>query len=299
MLATGQMSPDCETAMGVDFGVLRSASADHLRIDFTPGNDPNVMGISLSKFSANLLSIPGLAWPVTHCAHRVNVVDNGIRIATFTIPSSKVAMSGNTYGGGFPSSPFMIAPNQQEGFASFVGSLFTQEAHTFVINGGLDPTLQLTLPPEADRTTFTAPTIGFDTPVTLKGFNNFPKVEVAKPIVSTLDPTTGTHTLNIVFNVLNPSQIEVVMGDVSFQTFDQSGTLITTLAIKEFKLDMGDNSLPMTAGPISNESYKILTTTGTTLTFQGYEGSSSNPVVTQVLKVAKLFVADPKISPAA
>ncbi|KAG0239560.1 hypothetical protein B0O80DRAFT_459814 [Mortierella sp. GBAus27b] len=299
MLATGQMSPDCESAMGVNFGVLKSASADHLRIDFASGNDPNVLGISSTRFSADLLSIPGLSWPVTHCAHRVNVIDNGVRIATFTTPSSEVTANDNKYGGAVSNSPFKIAPNKQEEFARFVGSLFTQEAHTITLNGGLDPTLQLDLPLGIGQRILTAPNIGFETPMTLRGFNNFAKVGLAKHIDWTLNPTTGTYSLKSILNIYNPSQIEVVMGDVSFQAFDESGALIAPLAIKDFKLDMGDNSLPITAGPISKESYKTLTTTGTTLTIQGYEGSSSNPVVKQVLKELKFSVPAFPFSPAA
>jgi hypothetical protein len=98
-------------------------------------------------------------------------------------------------------------------------------------------------------------------------------------------------------NVHNLSSMEIVLGDVSYQVFDQSGAFITVLSVKGIKIDLDDNSFPATTSPISKGHYRVMITMGTTVTLRGYDGW--NPLLTQVMKQLKLTVPGVKVNPAA
>ncbi|KAG0218690.1 hypothetical protein BGX31_011526 [Mortierella sp. GBA43] len=231
----------------------------------------------------------------------VTIEDNGIPIATFNTPSSPGHMEGNTFVSIVQNTPLKVIPGKQDKFVGFLQSIFTQKEHTYVIHGGLDAVVQLDLPLGIGQTSLNTPRIAFKSPVTLKGFDNFPKVDFVKQIDSTFNPATGVCTLTAVFNIHNPSQFDMKLGDISLQVLDQSGVVVGIAAMKDTRLQMGDNHITgvvTSTGPSGKELYKTLTTTGGTFTFQGYEGTSSNPIVAQGLRKFKAPVAIPKLSPA-
>ncbi|KAG0218691.1 hypothetical protein B0O80DRAFT_24614 [Mortierella sp. GBAus27b] len=297
-LATGSITPECEEMAGIEIGAIQGVRVDKMVIDFTVSSDPNVMSISSPRLMGDVLSVPGVIWPITHCAQRVTMEDNGIPIATFDTPSSPGSMEGNTFVSVVQDTPLKIMPGKQDNFVAFMETLLTQKEHTYVIHGGLDAMVQLNLPLGVGQKILKTPRIAFRSPVTLKGFDNFPKVDFVKQIGSTFDPATGTYTMTAIINVHNPSQFELNLGDISFQVLDQKGVVVGIVSTKDMKLHMGDNLITgvvSNTGPMSQELLDTLTTTGGTFTFQGYDGTSSNPILARSLKKFKAPVVIPKL----
>jgi len=179
-----------------------------------------------------------------------------------------------------------------------MAALVSKPEHTFVLRGTFDAIVKTNAPapvPESVRITG----IGFKSNITLKGCNNFPKVDYLEQVSLTLDSATGVFTLTSLVNVDNPSQLDLTLGDVTFQTADKNGLVVGDTVIKGMSLKMGSNQLTAITTSSNKELYDALTTVGATITLSGTDRSSPNPFVTTGVKSVRITIVVPKLKPAA
>jgi hypothetical protein len=190
-----------------------------------------------------------------------------------------------------------IAPGQAKNFGSFVAALISQEEHSFLLRGKADATLKTAAPPFTPiPQTFKVENIGVESPITLRGCNNFPKINYLEQVSFTLDPNGKTFTLTSSVSLENPSQLNLILGDVAFQTVNMNGVVIGTTVVKDMKINIGTTTYTAITTSSSMETYEALLKEGTTLTLQGYDGSSTSPILVEGLKLMKLAIVVPKLN---
>lgn len=193
--------------------------------------------------------------------------------------------------------PLTIIPGQEENFVAFMVAILTKPEHTYSIRGDILAKLRVNVPFTNLQKSLTTPKIAFDSPVTLKGFNSFPKVDFVKLQHATLDAATGNYILTATINIQNPSQFVLNLGDIAFLVADKKGSVVGHATVKDMKLNMGDNHVTGIVMGKSEEMYNSLTTTGDDITFLGFEGSSSNPILAKSLMPLKVPLKVPKLDP--
>ncbi|KAK3817294.1 MAG: hypothetical protein J3Q66DRAFT_339455 [Benniella sp.] len=298
-IARGQWPADCAKDFEVDVGIIQTLSVVDLIIDFFQG-DTNSLSLSSTKLSGNLLEVPvpGWTWKATEAAQHATIVDNGIAIATFDTPPSAVDIIDNTYSSVVKPSTLTVLPGQNEAFGVFMAALISKSEHTFVLRGNFDVIIPTDAPfpvPKSVRIT----NIGFKSNITLKGCNSFPKIDYLEQVSLTLDSATGVFTLTSLINVENLSQLDLTLGDVTFQTADKNGLVVGDTVIKGMRLKIGSNKLTAISTSSNKELYDALTTVGATVTLSGTDHSSPNPFVAGGVKSVKAQVVVPKLKPAA
>ncbi|KAF9953156.1 hypothetical protein BGZ65_004847 [Modicella reniformis] len=260
-LGTGIVTPECADIAAIDVGVIRSIHVEDLIVDVA-GGSAYAVDFSSSRLTAELLSVPGITWPIVTSAQRVTIVDNGIPLATFDTPISPGSVSGNTYSSIVQKSTVKINPGQEGNVAASLAAFITKSEHTIILRGSVDGTAQMT---SISQKIFSFPRIAFESPITLKGCSNFPKIDYLSQGSLTFDSNTGNGLVGITI-------------------------------IKDMKLNRGDNHLTAITTSTSKEAYEVLTNGGGTFTLQGYEGSSTNPVLSEALKALKTQVVVPKLN---
>ncbi|KAF9363910.1 hypothetical protein BGX34_003002 [Mortierella sp. NVP85] len=296
-IVKGEWPSDCAAAVMEDVGIIQMIRVADLKINFLEGG-PSPLSLSSSKLSGDLLSFLGYTYKTSEAAQHATIVDNGTAIATFDTPPSAVAIVNNTFSSVVQSSNLTVLPGQNETFGAFVAALISKPEHTFILRGTFDVVIKTNAPPpipESVRIT----AIGFKSNITLKGCNNFPKVDYLEQVGLTLDSATGVFTLTSRINVENLSQLNVTLGDVTFQTADKNGLVVGDTVIKGMSLNMGSNQFTAITTSSNKELYDALTTAGATITLRGTDRSSPNPFVTTVVKVVSIAVVVPKLKPAA
>lgn len=206
-------------------------------------------------------------------------------------------MEGQLVSLSLPKVHLRIIPGQESNFVAMMASLITQPEHTLTLSGFADATfstMNLPLTPAS----FKVAGLGFESPITLKGCHNFPDTPFLKQISFTSDPATGTYTLASLVNIINPSQLVLTMGDVTYQLFDKNDKVVGTSLFKDVYLQMGDNEFTMITTITDKDVYEALIKEGSTLTLRGFDGSSTNPILREALKSVELEVVFPKLSPA-
>lgn len=207
-------------------------------------------------------------------------------------------MNGGTLTSAVPDTLIKVAPGQEVGFTAFMKSLITQPTHTFALRGTVDGVVHthgLPLVPES----FKVAGVGFEAPVTVKGCANFPNTPFLNQIGLTFDPATGITTLTSRVNLINSSQLVLIFGDVTYQILDKKGGVVGTSVFKNARLNIGDNPITMVTTITSKEVHDALITEGYTLTHQGFEGSSVNPILVGAFMAVKFDMVIPKLSLAA
>ncbi|KAF9362903.1 hypothetical protein BGX34_005289 [Mortierella sp. NVP85] len=295
-IVSGVVTPHCSNVAAMDVGAIREVWVEDMIVDFLSG-DVHTMDISSSRFFSNLLPVPGVKWAKTESTQRVTVVDNGNPIATFNTPSSPGTVTGSSYVGVVNKCPLKINPGQEENFVAFMVAILTKPEHTYSIRGDIHASLQVNIPFTDLQTSLTTPRIAFDSPVTLKGFNSFPKVDFVKLDDFAFDPATGVYTLTATINIHNLSQFVLSLGEIIFRVADKTGSVVGLATVKDMKLKMGDNHVTGIVTGTSKEMYDTLTTTGDTIIFQGFDGSSPNPILAKSLTPLRVPMYVPPLSP--
>ncbi|KAK3817295.1 MAG: hypothetical protein J3Q66DRAFT_387917 [Benniella sp.] len=302
---TDHSSPNPFVAGGVknvnaqveDVGIIQMIRVADLKINFFEGGS-NSLSLSSTKLSGDLLSFLGYTYRTSEAAQHATIVDNGTAIATFDTPPSAVEIVNNTFSSVVQSSILTVLPGQNETFGAFMAALVSKSEHTFILRGTFDAIVKTNAPapvPASVRITG----IGFGSNITLKGCNNFPKVDYLEQVSLTLDSATGVFTLTSLINVENLSQLDLTLGDVTFQTADKNGLVVGDTVVKGMNLIMGSNKLTAVTTSSNKELYDTLTTVGATITLSGTDTSSPNPFVTTGVKAVKITVVVPKLKPAA
>ncbi|KAK3817296.1 MAG: hypothetical protein J3Q66DRAFT_339461 [Benniella sp.] len=292
-IGSGSWPSDCAAAAATDVGIVRQIGLLDLGIDFSVG-DAQSLGISSSKLTATLLSV-GPGWPVTEAKYHVAIVDNNNTIGAFETNFTSTTVKGESLESVIQPSILTIAPGQAKNFGSFVAALISQAEHPFLLRGNADATLKTTAPPFTPiPATFKVNGVGFESPITLRGCNNFPKVDYVEQVGLTLDPNGKTFTLTSRFDITNPSQLNLNLGDVTFQAVNKDAVVVGTAFVKDMKLNIGITTVTAVITSSSMETYDALLKEGATLTFQGFDGSSASPILVEGLKLMKIAAVIPK-----
>ncbi|KAK3817297.1 MAG: hypothetical protein J3Q66DRAFT_400609 [Benniella sp.] len=150
-----------------------------------------------------------------------------------------------------PDTLIKVAPGQKEGFTAFMKSLITNlRTHS--------PSVELSM----ESPTRTQVSITFE-------------------------PTTGTTTFTSLVNLINSSQLVLIFGDVIYRILDKNGVVVGSSVFKNARLKIGDYPITMVTTMASKEVYDALLTEGYTLTHQGFEGSSANPILVGTFMTVK------------
>ncbi|KAF9086974.1 hypothetical protein BGX29_007827 [Mortierella sp. GBA35] len=319
-MGTGVFDAGCKNIFeSGELRIVESIILGALNFDFS---DPDPLKVTLSspEMTVRVKTFSGISIPITAARQNVTLEDNGINIATFQTPWSDGTMKGSDFLTSVGNSLVNVDPIEKDNFSKFIATLTTNPSHTFVLKGTVEAKLSIKIPsspfplPGSDNLgslkDIIVPGVAFRSEVTLSGFNNFPKITYIKELVSpnfAADAATiAANGLSLVsqVNIFNPSQLGVVMGAVRLNTFDSSKKLIGVTEFKALTLVSGENILEATTtsnSPDMVETYKRITTQGDTLSFEGFAGSSDDPVLANgiaALGTTVVIFPDPAPAPA-
>ncbi|KAF8923364.1 hypothetical protein BGZ58_003039, partial [Dissophora ornata] len=233
----------------------------------------------------------------------VTIIDNNIAIATFDTPSSPASVSGGILSTVVGNCALKIIDDQKDNFSNFISALITQPSHTFTLRGSVDATLTASIPGSSalgsfapTAKTFTVTDVGFSSPITLQACNNFPALQYIRQVSLTHDATTGEFTLVSEVNIHNPSQLVLILGNLTFRTVDKTGVFVGMSMMKNLKLQMGDNTVTVVTTSTSMDAYNVLVSTGETFYFEGFAGSSEDPILAKGISALRTSAMIPKLN---
>ncbi|KAF9109563.1 hypothetical protein BGX27_007477 [Mortierella sp. AM989] len=291
-IVRGTMTPDCQTAVKTDVGIIQTVSFLDLNINMvTP--DPNVMVVSSTGVFVDLVASPyGFPGPLMDSSQDVTIDDGGVDIAQFITPVSKTTVNANRVSTVIGDSVLTILPGKSAQFVAFMVKLLTQVSVEFRLKGYVNSTISYTDFLGTSRT-LDINYIGYSSPIALRGFNSFPTVTFVSQDDLVKDEM-GQYILTVTVNIVNPSQLVLNMGDISFNAVNKEGKAMGVVTFKGLKLVMGDNIVVATV-VLPQGAYDVLTVNGATITFAGFTGSSTNPILAESMKDLKVDVEVPKL----
>ncbi|KAG0376491.1 hypothetical protein BGX24_007650 [Mortierella sp. AD032] len=285
LMAATPFDDDCKKVFGPDgIQAVTSITLDALYLDFT---DPDPLKVTLSspEMTVGVTSFPGFTLNLTDSRQYVTLIDNNVEIATYDTPWVKGTMNGNNFITTIGKSVVNVIPERTKEFSAFIAALVVNPSHKFILRGTADVNLTITgavpgtdfggiggLVPKLTSPPLSVPGIAFSSEVTLKGFNNFPKIDYIKEEAHS-NNDDGSFDITSRINIHNPSQLVVKLGDVYFKTFDDKLEIGIT-SMKGLELKRGDNEITVVANAASAEIYQRVYQTGGTFSFQGFDKSS-------------------------
>ncbi|KAG0056237.1 hypothetical protein BGZ83_005969 [Gryganskiella cystojenkinii] len=292
-----------------DFGMLTSGSLGNLAINLTSSEDPLSFKWSSTNLTLGLLSIPGLSFQVTELKSRNILNDNNIDIAHFETPSAAATQSDAIVKSTIGEPPLIVYTDKQAQFSAFVGDLITKSSRTFFLKTSGDVNVRVTVPvsylfpfglPSAN---FKVNGVGCSATYEVDGvnlnINNSNGLQLKSLSDHTLDPTTGVFTLNLTIILKNPSQLYLVLGDLTLDTVDSAGVAVGTTLLQAVNLVPGDNTITaiVTSVAASATLYeKVTTMGGVTWTLTGAAGTASkNTILAAALVSLKATIAIPAL----
>ncbi|KAF9127836.1 hypothetical protein BGW39_005526 [Mortierella sp. 14UC] len=301
-------TPECTEAAKFNIGIVQSITLKSLNIDFRS----SVPTISSNDLSVTLLDI-GVPWAIVEASEKATifngVVDdagNGaVGIADFAAGPSPATVNGNIISSKVPSSPLIIAPASADGFVDFVVSLVTKPSYTFTIKGFVGGKFGLPAAPPstgafgkginaiggAFASAFgpvTVSDVGFQSTITLAGFDGLKDVAFAGMVASTKDANGFSLTWTI--KIVNPSQLTVYLGKTTFSTLDATGLPVGDSVIADFTILPGDNQFTVLTTGKDVAVLDGLMANGGSLSFVGTATSNSSPYVNKALAALKFAV---------
>ncbi|KAF9983596.1 hypothetical protein BGZ75_004917 [Mortierella antarctica] len=289
----GLWTDDCIVATSVDFSLSKSFETDTLTLDFT-GPDSSPVLVSFAKISANLLSIPGYNWPITKVRVHGVILDNGVILARIEPPWALTTINDGLLSVAVPPTDLAVLPEARAQFVAFVSALMTQASHSYISKGTTDIAFQL----PGFLSTKVINGISFATPVTFAGCNGLRDIHFLSVISVDSAPTAMTVTMSSI--VLNPGQVQFILGDIVLQMFSKEGIEVGLVVFQNMSLAHGENKIRVVATFTAENSRTIdarLRVEDDVLTLAGFKGSSKNSILaevwctfkTQVTIPAKLF----------
>ena len=192
-----------------------------------------------------------------------------------------------------------IQLGQEDNFSAFMAKIVTQVSHSFTLRGYLNATVKTNAPPGPFPipASFQVTNVGYETPITFKGCANFPKIGFLQQGSFTLDSATGFYILKFTGNINNPSQLILALGDVTYQ-LTLNNEVVGTVLFDDVNLIMGDNPLSAIATITSKAAYDTLISVGASFGLQGFNGSSTHPILSKALESVRSQLPMPKLNPA-
>ncbi|KAG0309249.1 hypothetical protein BGZ98_004097 [Dissophora globulifera] len=243
----------------------------------------------------------------------ITLNDNGVDIAYFVTPVSPTNARGTSLTTSLLSSPVVVIPGATDRFISFAVSLLLQPSVTILLKGTTDVTVSLPSlssgVPGVGRLPFgsSAPIpsndisltgVGFSSSTTLAGVGIASALSTVVEFVSQSsfvhDAGTGEFTLRWTLNFKNPSSLTLDLGDFSVKNLDATSKLeVGVTTFQSFKATPGTKSFKAVTVSSNKDLFAALTTSGTTLVFQGSAESSKDPVLAGVLTLIQISVQFP------
>ncbi|KAG0319591.1 hypothetical protein BGZ99_005002 [Dissophora globulifera] len=275
------------------------------------------ISLSSAHISVKLLGFAGFTAPITKAKMNITLNDNGVDIAYFVTPVSLTTLEGTSLTTSLLSSPVVVIPGAMDRFISFAVSLLLQPSVTILLKGTADVTVSLPSlgsgVPGVGKLPFgsSAPIpnndisltgVGFSSSTTLAGVGIASALSTVVEFVSQSsfvhDASTGEFTLTWTLNFKNPSSLTLDLGDFSVKNLDATSKLevgITTF--QSFKAIPGTKSFTAVTVSSSKDLFTALTTSGTTLVFQGSAESSKDPILAGALTQIQISVQFPVLKP--
>ncbi|KAF9405561.1 hypothetical protein BGZ94_003477 [Podila epigama] len=230
-----------------DLSVVKNIELNDMAIDFTLP-DPWTSTIASNHLIARLTAIPGFSWPIQQVQLKIVVQDNGIDIGHFESPFSPAHVTGGIVTMALTPSTMNIFPDaRHESFAHFVAALATKSSHTFSIKGSADILFDL----GKLIGIHTLHGVDFVSDLTLRGLANLPDItcKSATIIPKTESSLTEPHqdslvyavTIQCVFDIPNPSQLNLTLGDCTLATSVEGGHHVGLMRLDNFTLLVGMN----------------------------------------------------------
>lgn len=214
-----------------------------------------------------------------------------MQLGNIDTPWSSATVSGSTLTTSFPASALNVYSTSHAAFSNFVSALTTTASHPLNLQGTVDVQLNLGF---LGRVTISG--IGFAATVPFAGLNNLNKMQYTYQIDSSFD-TPGFITLTSVINLVNPTQLSVILGNIALST-SAAGGYVGISTIKGLSLGAGNNYvLSATALDLSQPATTAfltqLSTTDSPLYLAGYNATSTNPALNAGLAAMKSTLVVP------
>ncbi|KAF9950779.1 hypothetical protein BGZ72_007637 [Mortierella alpina] len=291
LIFTGAWPGSCQAAVAINTGLIKSIAINQMSMDFTPAN-PWAPTTSSNSVVATMLGIPGVTLPIDQIRQHIVLVDNNVQIGNIETPWSSAKVSGSTLTTSFPSTTLSVFTDAHAAFSSFISALSTKASHPVTLQGAVDAQLNLGI-----FGRMTIPGIGFKTTVLFDGLNNLSQMKFLYLIDTNFD-TPGFISLTTIINIINPSKLNLKLGDVNFSTATASG-FVGISSIKNLNLIPGNNYVLSSTGldlsyPAAVEFLSNLNNADGTLTLTGYSKSSTNVALNAGLAAVKSPLVVPK-----
>ncbi|KAG0336506.1 hypothetical protein BG004_008012 [Podila humilis] len=239
----------------LDLSIVKGIDVEDLTIDFTL-EDPWTSTIASEHMTARLAAIPGLNWPIQQVQLKIVIQENGNDIGHFDSPFAPATVQGGKITSSLSQTTMQIYPQSHTEFEGFVQALATKTAHTFVIKGCANIIFDLGI-----LGIHTLHGIDFVSDLTLRGLGNLPNISCtsAKIVPNKIDSSCSTNnssknhdidtsccsaynkTLECVFDIQNPSQLCLTLGDCIFAVTVEGNRHIGLMSFKSLALNVGPN----------------------------------------------------------
>ncbi|KAG0218191.1 hypothetical protein BGX33_008209 [Mortierella sp. NVP41] len=274
LIFTGAWPGSCQAAVSVSVGLIKAITINQMSMDFTPSN-PWAPTTSSNSIVATMLSIPGITLPIDSVRQHIILIDNGVQLGTIDTPWSAAKVQGSSLTTSFASSTLNVFPDAHTAFTNFVSALSTSASRDVVLQGSVDAKLNLGIFGH-----MTIPGIGFKVTTAFKGLNGLSNIKYVFLVDTDTSSVVGTIFMTAIVNIVNPSNLSLKLGTVSFNTtFD--GVYVGPSTIKNLVLVPGDNYLlsSTTLDTAVPGTLALLANIGvgdSQLTLSAYSGTSTN-----------------------
>ncbi|KAF9344534.1 hypothetical protein BGX34_005568, partial [Mortierella sp. NVP85] len=297
-IGNGQWPTDCAAAVVENIGIVQKIGFTGLNISYN-AIDPTTLGFgTLIAVDLIKVPIPNFVWPLTECGQHVTLVDDNNTVAAYDNPSGPISVKDGVASISV-NAAVKIPLGQEDNFSAFMAKIITQVSHSFTVRGYFNATVKTnpSLSPVKIPEFFQVTNVGYETSLTVGGCANFPKIGFLQQGNFTLDPATGFYILKFTANINNPSQLILSLGDVTYQ-LTLNNEIVGTVLFDDVNLIMGDNPLSAIATIKSKAAYDTLISVGASFGLQGFNGSSTHPILSKALESVRSQLPMPKLSPA-
>ncbi|KAF9900183.1 hypothetical protein EC991_007800 [Linnemannia zychae] len=226
-----------------DIHVVKLIDLQDMSIDMT-GPDQWTSTVASNKLVAKLAHIPGFKWPIKQVQLRIIIQEGGKDVGKLDSPFTPASVvDGSSVTSSINTSNLTIFPDAHSVFEDFISELATKQAHTFSIKGSADIQFNLGL-----LGVHTINGVDFISDLTLRGLNNLPDLKCTA-ITEVVRTAPYEVTVKALFEINNPSQLELALGDLQLAVYSLGDAkdetkpqqLLGTVKLLDLKLMQGVN----------------------------------------------------------
>jgi hypothetical protein len=172
-----------------------------------------------------------------------------------------------------------IIPEQQAAFSTFINlMIMSSTTQEITVKGIADSNYNLF------GREVTLPGFGFSAPLSFAGMDGFSSIAFVRTVTNRWDGRVLTFSFEV--KIINPSQIAMEVGDLSFNTFtgmEENRVDLGVSVFKDTRLAPGDNVVQVTTVSSSfvnaQDFIDALKIGGGFMVFEGFAGTSKNKVI--------------------